>query len=140
MQHQHISKFLLAAALSFGLVAGAYAQTAGLPDVQQQGEVSYVSGGVGLDESHAFQQAAHQWPLSLRFTGAGGEYLSGVHVSITGHGGEALKADTRGPYMLVKLAPGSYRVKADYNGKVQTRSVSVPAKGGAKAAFTWAAQ
>ncbi|WP_414442965.1 carboxypeptidase regulatory-like domain-containing protein [Burkholderia sp. 22PA0106] len=139
MQQQHISKFLLVAALSFGLVGGAYAQSA-LPDAQQQGDVSYVSGGVGLDESHAFQQAEHQWPLSMRFTGAGGEFLSGVHVSISGHGGEALKADTRGPYMLVRLKPGAYKVTADYNGKVQTHSVTVPAKGGAKTAFTWAAQ
>ncbi|ACR30028.1 carboxypeptidase regulatory-like domain-containing protein [Burkholderia glumae] len=142
MQHQRISKYVLAVALAVGLVGGAYAQTdAGLPAVQQQGSVGYVSGGVGLDESTAFQRAEHHWPLSLRFTGQGGEFLAGVHVSIVGHGGdEVLKADTRGPYMLVRLAPGSYKVSASYNGKTETRSVSVPAKGGAKVAFSWNAQ
>ncbi|WP_186159925.1 carboxypeptidase-like regulatory domain-containing protein [Burkholderia gladioli] len=139
MQQQHVSKFLLAAALTLGLAGGAYAQS-GLPDVKQQGDVSYVSGGVGLDESNAFQRAEHQWPLSIRFTGAGGEYLSGVHVSIMGHDGEVLKADTRGPYMLVRLAPGAYKVSANYNGKTEMRNVTVPAKGDAKLAFSWAAQ
>jgi hypothetical protein len=139
MQQQRVSKYVLAVALAVGLVGAAYAQSdAGLPDVQQQGSVGYVSGGVGLDESTAFQRASHHWPLALRFTGKGGEFLSGVHVSIVGHGGdEVLKADTRGPYMLVRLAPGSYKITATYNDKTQTRSVSVPAKGGAKAAFSW---
>src|SRR5215469_4507634 len=50
----------------------------GLPQVQQQGGVEFVSGGVGLDESKALQAARSQWPLSLRFTGSNAEYLADV--------------------------------------------------------------
>lgn len=113
----------------------------GLPDVQHHGDVGFVSGGVGLDESTAFQRSESSWPLALRFTGAGGEYLSDVHVSVLdARGGEVLKTDARGPYMLVRLKPGRYTVRASYNGSEQTHAVTVPAKGGTKAAFSWKAQ
>ncbi|MBS6359598.1 carboxypeptidase regulatory-like domain-containing protein [Burkholderia sp.] len=142
MQHSRIvSRFAIAAALAAGIAAGAHAQSDGLPATHQQGDVTYVSGGVGQDESTAFQRAESAWPLALRFTGAGGEFLADVHVRIVdAKGAEVLKTDTRGPYMLVKLMPGRYTVQASYQGKDQTRAVAVPAKGGAKAAFVWGTQ
>jgi hypothetical protein len=142
MEHQRIvSRFAIAAALAAGVATGAHAQSDGLPAATQQGAVSFVSGGVGLDESTAFQHAESTWPLALRFTGPGGEFLSDVHVRIAdAKGAEVLKTDARGPYMLVKLPPGRYMVQASYQGKDSTRSVTVSAKGGAKAAFTWSAQ
>lgn len=142
MQPQRIvSRFAIAAALAAGIATGAHAQSNGLPAASTQGDVTFVSGGVGLDESTAFQHAESAWPLALRFTGAGGAFLADVHVHIAdAKGAEVLKTDARGPYMLVKLPPGRYTVQASYQGKDQTRAVTVSAKGGAKAAFTWSAQ
>ncbi|KVN37352.1 carboxypeptidase regulator [Burkholderia stagnalis] len=141
---RRVSRFAIAAALAAGLAAGAsgaYAQSDGLPAPRQQGDVSFVSGGVGQDESTAFQRNEAAWPLALRFTGAGGEFLADVHVRITDEkGAEVLKTDARGPYMLVKLPPGRYKVLASYQGKDQTRSVTITAKGSVKQAFTWAAK
>ncbi|NYH13763.1 hypothetical protein GGD41_000991 [Paraburkholderia bryophila] len=79
----------LCAALTLGLAGGAYAQQSngttggtttddtsagndnggGMPQIQHKGDVAFVSGGVGQDESKALQHAQSQWPLSLRFTG-----------------------------------------------------------------------
>ena len=107
----------LCAALTLGLAGGAYAQASdvaggtttdessagnanggGLPQIQQQGDVSFVSGGVGLDESKALQQAQSQWPLSLRFTGPGSDFLADVHVRVVdAHGAEVLSTASRGP-------------------------------------------
>jgi len=149
------------AALTLGLAGGAYAQQAsevaggttaddtsagnanggGLPQVQQQGDVSFVSGGVGLDESKALQAAQSQWPLSLRFTGPTAEFLADVHVRVVdAHNGEVLNATSRGPYMLIKLRPGRYTVHAQYKDRDQSKAVTVPAKGSAKAAFYWNTQ
>jgi hypothetical protein len=145
------------AALTLGLAGGAYAQASdvtggtttdqssagndnggGLPQIQQQGDVSFVSGGVGLDESKALQHAQSQWPLSLRFTGPGSDFLADVHVRVVdAHGGEVLSANSRGPYMLVKLRPGRYTVHARYKDRDQSKSVTILAKGTAKAAFYW---
>jgi hypothetical protein len=156
-----VATIAAAAALSAGFASTAFAQNAGgvaggttsddtsagnangggLPQIQQQGDVSYTSGGVGLDESRALRSAEHSWPLSLRFTGPGSDYLADVRVKITdAHSGDVLDATSRGPYMLVKLRPGRYMVKASYKDDAQTKSVTVPAKGTAKAAFYWQTQ
>ncbi len=126
-KYRRIAAVALAATLSVGFAGSAYAQGAsdvtggtstddtsagnanggGLPQVLQQGDVSYTSGGVGLDESKALQSAQNQWPLSLRFTGPGSDYLADVHVKIVdAHSADVLDATSRGPYMLVKLRPG----------------------------------
>ncbi|MDR5756116.1 carboxypeptidase regulatory-like domain-containing protein [Caballeronia sp. LZ035] len=152
---------LLTAALGAGMASGAWAQASGatsggttadqssagntngggLPQVQQQGDVSYTSGGVGLDESHALIREQAHWPLSLRFTGPTADYLSGVHVRIVGgKGGEVLSTESMGPYMLVKLPPGSYTVYAKYKDQEKKQSVSVAGPGKAKAAFHWSIQ
>jgi hypothetical protein len=149
------------AALTLGLAGGAYAQQAndttggtttdqssagntnggGMPQTQQQGDVSYVSGGVGQDESKALQAAQSHWPLSLRFTGPSSEFLADVKVRIVdGQNNEVLNASSRGPYMLVRLHPGHYTVHAQYKDRDESKTVTVPAKGSTKAAFYWGAK
>lgn len=145
---------VLVAAMSAGMAGGAWAQASGgttndmssagntngggLPQIQQQGDVSYTSGGVGLDESRALLREQAHWPLSLRFTGPTADYLSGVHVRIVdGKGGEALSTESMGPYMLVKLPPGSYTVYAKYKDQEKKQAVTIAGPGKAKAAFHW---
>lgn len=156
--HRRTAAAAVCAALTLGLTGGAYAQQAsevaggtttdntsagntnggGMPQIQQQGDVSYVSGGVGLDESKALQQAQSQWPLSLRFTGPSAEFLADVRVRVVdAHNGEVLNTTSRGPYMLVRVHPGQYTVHARYKDDEQTKTVTVPAKGTAKSAFYW---
>ncbi|MCP3707894.1 carboxypeptidase-like regulatory domain-containing protein [Paraburkholderia sp. CNPSo 3274] len=151
---------ILAATLALGYAGGAAAQQAeasgtvggsttdntsagntnggGMPQVQQQGDVSYVSGGVGLDESKALLSAERQWPLALRFTQRSGEYVADVRVQITdSHGASVLDTTSRGPYMLVKVRPGRYSVHVSHAGVDKTSAVTVGANGSARAAFIW---
>ena len=154
-----VASLLLAAAFAFGISGTAAAQQTtpdgtvggsttdmtsagntnmtGMPQVDHQGDVSFVSGGVGLDESHALQRAAHQWPLSMRFTARTGEYLADVHVRISGRGSDVLDTTSRGPYMLVRVPPGRYTIRVSHNGMEQTRTVNVRGNGSARASFTW---
>ena len=151
---------MLAAILAFGYAGGAAAQQAdasgtvggtttdntsagntnggGMPQVQQQGDVSFVSGGVGLDDSKALLGAEHQWPLALRFTQRSGEYVADVHVQITdSHGASVLDTTSRGPYMLVRVRPGRYSVHVSHAGVDKTSAVTVGSNGSARAAFIW---
>lgn len=143
----------LSAALTLSLASGAWAQQAtdnssagntnggGMPQTQRQGDVEYVSGGVGADESHALERARSQWPLGLNFTGSGSDYLADVQVRIVdSHNAEVLNATSQGPYMLVRVRPGQYTVRASYKGNEQSKSVTVPAKGGTRSTFHWAIQ
>ena len=148
----------LAAAFAFGPAGNAFAAQAtgavggtvtdtnsagnanggGLPQIQHQGDVSYVSGGVGQDESKALERERSHWPLSMQFTGPGSDFLADVHVRIVDvHNNEVLHADSLGPFMLVKLRPGRYTVHATYKNRDQTKTVSIASKGSTQAAFYW---
>jgi len=110
----------------------------GLPQELHQGDLTFVTGGVGLDESQALREAAPHWPLAMRFTGSGSDYLADVHVHVTdAHGATILQADSRGPYMLVKLRPGHYTVQASYEGHAQTRPLTIKHGAHEKLDFSW---
>jgi hypothetical protein len=114
---------------------------AGLPPVQHQGAVEYVSGGIGLDESEAMKAAAKDYPLALTFAAqrdGKADYVANVGVSIhDAQGKPVLQATAEGPYMLVKLPAGRYKVSATYNGAAQDREISVQNGGTARAVFEW---
>lgn len=131
---------------SFSIAGAGIAQAAGtdqLPAVQTYQGVPYTSGGIGSDESDAMKAAASQWPLSLEFaikTGAQAEYAAGVKVRVLDqHGATVLDATSQGPFMLVKVPPGAYRIEATLNGKTMQRSVTVHSGQSTHAGFEWPA-
>jgi hypothetical protein len=142
--HHVLVAAALSAALTVSLTGGAGAQQAtdnAMPQIQRQGDIEFVSGGVGADESHALERARSQWPLGLNFTGSGSDYLADVQVRIVdSHNADVLTATSEGPYMLVRLRPGQYTVHASYKGDEQSKSVTVPAKGSARSTFHWSSQ
>jgi len=149
---------LIAVAFAFGLAGSAFAQSGtgtvggtaagnpspgeihptGMPQEQQQGDVTYVSGGVGLDESTALRRAQSQWPLTLRFTGPNAAFVANVQVRIVdAKGATVLDTTSKGPYMLVRLRPGRYTVHASYSGVDRSQAVTVRGNGSARASFAW---
>lgn len=125
-------------ALAAGPVAAQTAHT--LPAVQHQGSVQYLTGGVGYDESQAIKAASHDYPLALTFAATqGGAYLASVTVRIAdAQDKTVLNATSDGPYLLVKLPAGRYKVSATFDGKPQTRHVTVSSGSTARETFTWA--
>lgn len=124
-------------ALSFGAYAAAPPQEAG-----GQGNVNYISGGVGDDEAAAMQSQAASYPLELQFVQKAqprDEFLADVKVRITDQSGKVvLDAVSSGPFLLAKVAPGRYQVEADYNGVVKRRSVDLRSGKRQKAVLVWA--
>jgi hypothetical protein len=133
----------LAGALSAGCLALATLSAAAqnlpaLPPVQQQGQAEFLSGGFGADESGAIKAASSQYPLALTFSSTqGGAYVANVRVKITDGRGATVLDTTGGPYVLVKLPAGRYKVSASFNGDEKTRQISVPRSGTARVDFTW---
>ncbi|WP_321881306.1 carboxypeptidase regulatory-like domain-containing protein [Paraburkholderia bannensis] len=115
----------------------------GLPPVQHAGDIAYVSGGIGSDQSAAFKAATSRYPLSLEFarqSASGNEYLADVPVTIAdAHGETLLSTRTHGPFMLVALPHGHYVVSASHDGKTVKRSVDVGKTTHEHEAFVWPA-
>ena len=101
----------------------------GLPPEQVSGGISYVSGGITMDEAAAFKAAAPRFALVLEFGLSAtprAEYLSNVDVSIAdGAEREVLRLQSDGPFVLVQLPPGTYRVRASHEGRVKTQLVQI---------------
>ncbi|CAI8776817.1 MULTISPECIES: hypothetical protein [Pseudomonas] len=93
---------------------------------QEQNGVSYLTGGIGLDESRAIQQV-QGYNLHLTFsTGPQNEYAPDVDLTIQGGQGQALlQLNQVGPMVYVKLPPGRYNLVASRNGEQQLSTVTL---------------
>ncbi|MBP6019017.1 MAG: carboxypeptidase regulatory-like domain-containing protein [Burkholderiaceae bacterium] len=129
------------AIILLGGILGANFAHAQLPAAQHYNQIEYVSGGIGIDESTAFKDAMSQFPLALTFAekyGHTAAYVSDVPVVIRNKKGDTiLKTNTNGPYLLVKLPAGSYKVSATYNDKTISQTANVGTKGTTRAVFEW---
>lgn len=105
-------------------------------DKGEQNGIAYVTGGVGQDESTAIRGMARDYSLRLLAAAKSGEYVADVRVAIHDSGGkDVLSVTTQGPYLLARLAPGNYRIDAEYGSARQSRQVRVPASGRADVSF-----
>lgn len=130
---------LLAAAL---LCAGLTGLASAAPPVEKtQGDVRYVSGGIGLDESTQMKSMESQYSLALTFAeqvNGKADYLANIPVTITdAQGKTVLSVNTDGPYLLVQLPPGSYAVTASHGGAPKTNRVTVAQGHGDRVVFDW---
>lgn len=94
--------------------------TAALPAEQQYAGIHYTSGGVTKDEAAAFKRELHNYPLAIELverqkTGKHDEYTADATVRIAKSGKEIFAAKAQGPFMLVRLEPGTYDITATLN-------------------------
>jgi hypothetical protein len=119
-------RFLALALLAAG---AAQADDSALPPVQRSGDIRYLSGGIGLDESQAIRAAAPSYALSLVFvsTIAGhGTYNTPDQLTILrADGAPVLDLKPDGPFALIDLPPGQYRVSAGGASQSKTQTVQI---------------
>jgi hypothetical protein len=131
--------------LTFSLLTSlpALARSPGaLPPEQTQGVVTYVSGGIGIEETRAFAAAAKQYPLVLEFAvkhAPRAALTANVHVIVTDVKGQSvLDTHSNGPFLLAKLPAGYYTVSAEQKGQLLARTVHVITHKLAHVLFLWA--
>ena len=94
-----------------------------------QGDISFIAGGIGEDESAAMKLMSKKWPLSIEFS----QYLDGkdlwiaqVYLRILDANGKTLFDTTiDGPMFLGKLQAGNYELLATYEGVTQSRKIQI---------------
>lgn len=113
----------------------------GLPAEKTQGNVRYVTGGIGADAVAAFKQAATKYPLELLFAQKAAPndvYLADVTVTVRGSSGQVvLDTVSDGPFLLAHLPPGQYQIEASSAGVTKRQAVSVSADTHRRVVFVW---
>ncbi len=133
-------RFLSGAALLCAVIAAAHADDGALPPERTQGSVTFISGGIGSDESEAMKRAATRYSLSIELasTGPRAEYVSDVKIDIRDQrGNTVLSTTSEGPFLLANLSPGQYTVDATRNGSSQQRKVVIGGKAHARVTFSF---
>jgi len=92
--------------------------------------IEAVCTGIGSDAREDPRWNAY--PLKVELAGKAGQLLGEAQITIS-KGGEALASvNCGGPWVLFKLMPGAYEVKADVEGTSKTAKVNVGGKGQAR--------
>jgi len=86
----------------------------------------------------AFKQARADYPLAIELaqkTSGVNQYTADALVQVTDMAGNVVfSAQAEGPFMLVRIPPGQYRVRGTLNGRVaEAPPVTVGAQGGIQA-------
>lgn len=131
----HRWAYLAGAALS-GLAISAAANDG--RSATGSGQPELLTGGIGQASQQAMRQAAPQYGLGMTFATRSGQYVADVDVVIRdGQGRQVVDTTVDAPMMLVDLPPGRYTVQANYDGREQSRQVSVPQQGHRQLVMHW---
>ena len=104
------------------------ASLAQLPPIKTQGDLTFVAGGIGSDESNAMFAAAKKWSLLIEMSeidsSGRGVWIAGIDIRVLNAKKQTiLETVSEGPLMLLNAPPGQYSVEASYQGKLLKRSV-----------------
>jgi len=88
--------------------------------------ISYMSGGVSVEERNLMDKMSPDYNLKLVFDIFNGDYLSNIKVKIQNlKGKDIIDTTTKGPFLYTKLPSGTYKVIANFRGDQITRTVKV---------------
>ena len=101
-------------------------------------DAPHMSGGAGADARAELLAKERDYNLKIIAADTSGDYLSDVQVVIDSSRKErVLDTTMSGPILLVKLAPGTYTIKATSDAKTLTRIVTIASQGLRQADFRW---
>jgi hypothetical protein len=127
--------------LFVALLAVAAALPSPAVEVRRDGDVQWVSGGVGADEREEMVLALPDHNLKVLTAAEGsGAFLAAVQVTVRAADGRTLfAASLDGPWLFARLPPGRYALVATWEGRTQSRSFTIPATGRRELFLYWAA-
>lgn len=147
---KHVHAFILPLAAVGLLIFPVMLQAASLEPIdssgvqvqrQEQNGITYLSGGIGEDESKAIQQTTG-YNLHMTFSvGPENKYIPDVDVVIQkAQGQTVLTLNQAGPLVYVQLPPGKYTVVATRKGEERRESANVGSGPARNLVFHWAAE
>ncbi len=113
-----------------------------LPPSKTQGDATFITGGIGSDESSAMFAAAKKWSLLIETSeidsSGRGVWIAGINIRVLNSKQQTiLETVCDGPLMLLNALPGQYTIEASYQGKLLKRSVVLKEGDSQKLTLFW---
>jgi len=84
----------------------------------REGNISFLSGGVGQGERETLKEMGKGYPLKLIFSNRNGEYLSDVTVKIFDQKDKSIFTTVSdGPWLFFNIPPGTYNLEVNFKGE-----------------------
>lgn len=126
------NRWVAAAALS-SLVGGALAQDytdpESMPAAQTFGNVSVINGGVDLGQAEMMRRAQTRYPLRIVYSVRSGDYAVPDELVLMQGNETIAQLPSAGPWVLIDLPPGTYKLRSTFAGQVSERTVRVGREG-----------
>lgn len=106
-------------------------------DFHEEGDVPYVTGGIGEDERRAMESVRPNYNLHIMSAGKSGAFAGDTLLIIRNKDGLELLRTDAGPLFYAKLQPGKYSVEGSNNGQVRSQNITVGKTGSSHIHFTW---
>ena len=98
-----------------------------------------MTGGAGSDAVNLLKSIEKDFNLKLVFAATSGAYVGDVRVTIVDTGSRVvLDVTSEGPLLMANLAAGAYQVNATFDGRLQTRKITVVTSKLITVDFRWA--
>ena len=108
------------------------------PQILQQGQITYTSGGISLEERDALKATARNYNLLISNADKVGKLTAETTIVITGKDNQkTLTVNDAGPLLYAKLPAGTYVVKAANGDQKAVRTVSITGQKQARIYFIW---
>src|SRR5437016_948255 len=96
-----------------------------LPEIQKQGNITYVTGGIGDEEREALHSMRHNYNLSVLSADKYGAYPGDTHIVISDKQGTELVNTDAGPLFYARMPAGRYIVEESSGGQSKKRAVTI---------------
>ncbi len=108
-----------------------------LPDIQQQGDVYYVTGGIGDEETDAMETERGDYNLQIMSADRLGHFNGYPHIIISDmQHNELINADG-GPLFYASLPNGKYIVEGFVGKQTQRQNITITGKKTSYIRFVW---
>lgn len=108
-----------------------------LPDIQQQGEIYYLTGGIGAEETVAMESERNDYNLQVMNADKQGHFSGYPHIVIRDMQHNKLLSADSGPLFYVNLPKGHYIVEGSSMEQTKSQKIIISDNKPARVRFVW---
>jgi hypothetical protein len=106
-------------------------------EVHQQGDMSYVTGGIGEDESDALQATQHNYNLHVMNADKDGHFSDDIRIVISDPKHTVLLDTVGGPLFYANVPSGRYLVEGFSDTQSKKQTVTIAGNKTVRVRFVW---